>query len=92
MAGVTIESLIVNLSAGRLGSETYTATVELSGHAVEEVVWTGGDVHIYDNHREQVMTQLARTSPGPSIPWLRAATACCASSGPGTARTASSRC
>jgi cell division protein FtsA len=36
MAGVTIESLIVNLSAGRLGSETYTATVGLTGHVVEE--------------------------------------------------------
>jgi cell division protein FtsA len=36
MAGVTVESLIVNLSAGRLGSETYTASVGLSGQAVEE--------------------------------------------------------
>jgi cell division protein FtsA len=36
MAGVTVESLIVNLSAGRLGSETYTATIGLSGQAVEE--------------------------------------------------------
>lgn len=36
MAGITVESLIVNLSAGRLGSETYTASVGLSGHAVEE--------------------------------------------------------
>jgi thymidylate synthase len=25
-----------------------------------ELVWTGGDCHIYDNHREQVETQLAR--------------------------------
>jgi cell division protein FtsA len=36
MAGVTIDSLIVNLSCGRLASETYTASVALSGHAVEE--------------------------------------------------------
>lgn len=36
MAGVTIESLIVNLSCGRLASETYTASVALSNHAVEE--------------------------------------------------------
>jgi thymidylate synthase len=25
-----------------------------------EFIWTGGDCHIYDNHREQVATQLAR--------------------------------
>jgi thymidylate synthase len=25
-----------------------------------DLVWTGGDCHIYDNHREQVETQLAR--------------------------------
>jgi thymidylate synthase len=25
-----------------------------------EFIWTGGDCHIYDNHREQVETQLAR--------------------------------
>jgi len=36
MAGVTIESLIVNLSCGRLASETYTASVALSARAVEE--------------------------------------------------------
>ena len=29
-----------------------------------ELVWTGGDCHIYDNHREQVETQLQR-SPYP---------------------------
>ncbi len=32
MAGLTIESLIVNLSAGRLKSETFSATVNLGGH------------------------------------------------------------
>ena len=36
MAGVTVESLIVNVSAGRLASETYSASVALSGHAVGE--------------------------------------------------------
>ena len=28
---------------------------------VGELVWTGGDCHIYDNHREQVETQLSRS-------------------------------
>ena len=28
---------------------------------VGDFVWTGGDCHIYDNHNEQVRTQLART-------------------------------
>jgi len=28
---------------------------------VGDFVWTGGDCHIYDNHREQVETQLSRT-------------------------------
>jgi thymidylate synthase len=33
-----------------------------------ELVWTGGDCHIYDNHREQVETQLARTPfPFPTL-------------------------
>jgi thymidylate synthase len=31
---------------------------------VGELIWTGGDCHIYDNHREQVETQLQR-SPHP---------------------------
>ena len=34
-----------------------------------ELIWTGGDCHIYDNHREQVETQLAR-DPFP-FPTLR---------------------
>lgn len=33
MAGVTVDSLIVNLSAGRLKSDVSTATVNLGGHA-----------------------------------------------------------
>ena len=36
-----------------------------------ELIWTGGDCHIYDNHREQVETQLAR-DPFP-FPELRLA-------------------
>ncbi len=34
-AGVTLESVIVNVSAGRLGSETFSATVSLDGTEVE---------------------------------------------------------
>jgi cell division protein FtsA len=36
MAGVTIESLIVNISSGRLGSETYSASVALPGLPIED--------------------------------------------------------
>lgn len=35
MAGLTVESLIVNVSAGRLGSDVYTATIDLGGQEVE---------------------------------------------------------
>jgi thymidylate synthase len=35
---------------------------------VGELIWTGGDCHIYDNHREQVETQLERAPyPYPSL-------------------------
>ena len=36
MAGLTIDSLIVNLAAGRLKSHVYSATVNLGGHEVDE--------------------------------------------------------
>ncbi|MFZ1813897.1 MAG: cell division protein FtsA [Rhizobiaceae bacterium] len=36
MAGVTVESLIVSVSSGRLMSEAYSADISLGGHAVEE--------------------------------------------------------
>ena len=36
MAGLTIDLLIVNLTAGRLKSHTYSATINLGGHAVDE--------------------------------------------------------
>ena len=33
-----------------------------------DLVWTGGDCHIYDNHREQVETLLSRDPyPSPSL-------------------------
>lgn len=35
-AGVTVESVIVNVTAGRLGSETFSASVSLDGHEVEK--------------------------------------------------------
>jgi len=35
MAGLTIESLIVNVSAGRLQSDVYTATIDLGGQEVD---------------------------------------------------------
>jgi cell division protein FtsA len=35
MAGLTVDSLIVNLTAGRLKSATYSATINLGGHEVE---------------------------------------------------------
>ncbi len=36
MANVTVNSLLVNLSAGRLKSETFNATINLGGHEVDE--------------------------------------------------------
>lgn len=36
---------------------------QVTDHAVDELVWTGGDCHVYSNHLDQVCTQLART-PG----------------------------
>ena len=35
MAGLTVDSLIVSVSAGRLGSDIYTATIDLGGQEVE---------------------------------------------------------
>jgi cell division protein FtsA len=55
MAGVTVESLIVNLSAGRIGSETFSASVSLDGHAVEDDdvsrVLYAGSRHAVDQNR-----------------------------------------
>lgn len=36
MAGLTVDSLIVNLSAGRLRSEKFSATINLGGHEADE--------------------------------------------------------
>jgi cell division protein FtsA len=35
MAGLTVDSLIVNVSAGRVASDVYTATIDLGGQEVE---------------------------------------------------------
>ncbi len=35
MAGLTVDSLIVNVTAGRIGSDIYTATIDLGGEEVE---------------------------------------------------------
>lgn len=41
---------------------------EQVGLDVGELVWTGGDCHIYDNHRDQVVEYLSREAPaGPSV-------------------------
>ena len=37
MSGLTVESLIVNVSAGRLTSEAYAASVAIDGHEVEDI-------------------------------------------------------
>jgi len=31
-----------------------------TGLQLGELIWSGGDVHVYHNHAEQLMTQLAR--------------------------------
>jgi len=36
MAGLTVDSLLVNLTSGRLRSHTYSATIKLGGHEVAE--------------------------------------------------------
>lgn len=45
-----------------------------AGLDVGEFIWTGGDCHIYDNHREQVETQLTRAPrPYPTLELNKAA-------------------
>lgn len=38
---------------------------------VGELVWTGGDCHVYDNHVDQVRTQLSRVPAAHPFPTLR---------------------
>jgi len=45
-----------------------------AGLEVGEFIWTGGDCHIYDNHVEQVRTQLSRQArPYPTLHLNKAA-------------------
>ncbi|MDF5819650.1 thymidylate synthase [Corynebacterium felinum] len=45
-----------------------------AGLEVGEFIWTGGDCHIYDNHREQVLLQLSREPrPYPQLKLNKAA-------------------
>ncbi|AZA13052.1 thymidylate synthase [Corynebacterium choanae] len=45
-----------------------------AGLQVGEFIWTGGDCHIYDNHRNQVTLQLSRTArPYPQLQLNKAA-------------------
>src|SRR5690606_7584609 len=58
MARVTIDSLIVTVSAGRLGSQTYSAGVGVAGHEVDEDdigrVLAVGRTHSVENGRRAV--------------------------------------
>ncbi len=41
---------------------------QVTGHVAEEFVWTGGDVHIYNNHVEQLKEQYTREAfPSPRL-------------------------
>lgn len=45
---------------------------KITNHVATEFVWTGGDVHIYNNHIEQLNKQLKRTYfPSPTIKFER---------------------
>jgi thymidylate synthase len=45
-----------------------------TGLAVGDLVWTGGDCHVYDNHVDQVREQLSREAyPAPTLRLRKAA-------------------
>jgi thymidylate synthase len=60
-----------NLASYALLTHMIAQQVDLE---VGELVWTGGDCHVYDNHVEQVRTQVARDGfPFPRLQLRRAA-------------------
>lgn len=45
---------------------------EITNMVPGDLVWTGGDVHVYDNHRDQLTEQLSRTPfPSPTMSFSR---------------------
>ena len=58
MAGLTADSLIVNMTAGRLKSETFSATINLGGHEADEAdikrVLAAGAKQALRNEREVI--------------------------------------
>lgn len=44
---------------------------QISGLEVGEFVWTGGDVHLYSNHFDQVATQLSRKGDIRALPTMK---------------------
>ena len=58
MAGITVESLIVTVSCGRIASETFSASVSLAGHEVEDAdihrVLAAGSAHSVKDGRRVV--------------------------------------
>jgi thymidylate synthase len=44
---------------------------QVTGYELGEFVWTGGDIHIYNNHFEQVATQLSRMNDVRPMPKMR---------------------
>ena len=44
---------------------------QITGFGVGEFVWTGGDVHLYNNHLEQVETQLSRRNEKRPMPTMK---------------------
>lgn len=55
---------------------SYALLVHLIAHQLDlevgEFIWTGGDMHIYNNHIDQVKTQISRTPyPFPQLELLR---------------------
>ena len=65
----TLKAIAIHCQTGVTGKPFNIASYALLTHMlaqqcdlqVGDFIWTGGDCHVYDNHFEQVRTQLART-------------------------------